>query len=208
MPDFTPAEEIRVLGVGASPRKGGNSDILMQHILKGAAEENVITLGVQLRDCTVGGCTGCEECRPDHTCHCQEDDMGRLYGAVTASQGLVLISPTHQYNITSWMKAFIDRLYCFYDVAGSAPRTYSSCLAGQGRKALIATVTDQVHKDEAGMSLQAMRRPLERLGYDVLHEILVFGIPEKGRVREKGNLLHQVENMGGHLARTLKGTAE
>ena len=43
------------------------------------------------------------------------DGMSLLYPKIIDARGLVLVSPTHNYNITAIMKAFIDRLYCFYN---------------------------------------------------------------------------------------------
>ena len=40
----------KVLGIGGSPRKGGNSDILLKHIIKGVSNEGVATKEIQLRD--------------------------------------------------------------------------------------------------------------------------------------------------------------
>ena len=96
-----------ILGIGGSPRQGGNSDILLKEILAGAAQVGAATEEIQLRDLHFQSCIGCEGCRPDHICQVK-DDMQQLYPKINASRGMALVSPTHNYNITALMKAFIE----------------------------------------------------------------------------------------------------
>ena len=126
----------KVLGIGGSPRKGGNSDMLLKRLLKGASDEGVATEGIQLRDYQFQACIGCERCRKDKQCTGLQDGMQLIYPKIREASGLVLISPIYSYNMTALMKAFIDRLYCFYNFSDERPGYWSSRLAGQGRKAV------------------------------------------------------------------------
>ncbi len=104
---------IEIFGVSGSPRINGNSDILLKNIISGVTQETVISDYLNLTKVQFQGCIGCERCRKDKRCTGLLDGMSVLYNKIISSKGLVLVSPTHNYNITSWMKAFIDRLYCF-----------------------------------------------------------------------------------------------
>ena len=55
----------KVLGIGGSPRRGGNSDVLLKHTLKAVAESKVAVDSFQLRDFQYQGCVGCEKGRKD-----------------------------------------------------------------------------------------------------------------------------------------------
>ena len=125
---------VKILGIGGSPRKGGNSDILLRQILKGAKNEGVTAEEVQLRDYQYQSCIACEKCRKDKQCTGLQDGMQLIYPKIIEARGLILISPTHNYNVTAWMKAFIDRLYCFYNFTNDRPRRWSSQFAGEGAK--------------------------------------------------------------------------
>ena len=57
-----------VLGIGGSPRKGGNSDILLGSLLQGARDAGSATETVYLRDYAFQSCIGCERCREDERC--------------------------------------------------------------------------------------------------------------------------------------------
>jgi multimeric flavodoxin WrbA len=196
--------ENKVLGVGGSPRKNGNSDVLLKQVLKGASQENTECSLIQLRDIQFQGCIGCEKCRKDKICTGLNDGMSLIYSRIIASKGLVLVSPTHNYNMTSWMKAFIDRLYCFYNFENTRPRAWSSQLADQGRKAALAAICEQKNERDMGFTLEAMRIPIEALGYQVVGEQAVFRIFDKGKVKEDRASLEKAFTLGKDLAKALK----
>ena len=190
----------RILAMGGSPRKGGNSDLLMKAFARGARSAGAECEMVQLRDYAISSCIGCEKCRKDGVCRGPQDGMQLLYPKVVAAQGLALFSPTHNYNVTAWMKAFIDRLYCFYVFDKQRPGPWSSRLAGQGRKAVICAVCEQPDDEGMGFTREAMRLPLEAFGYEVVREVAVYGVFAKGGVREHEEALSQAEEAGVGLA--------
>jgi multimeric flavodoxin WrbA len=192
----------KVLGIGSSPRKGGNSDIIMKRLLKGAKSRSVSIEEIQLRDYLFQSCIGCERCRREGRCTGLQDGMQLIYPKVRESKGLIVISPIYNYNMTSSMKSFIDRLYCFYNFSKERPGQWSSQLADQGRKAVIVVVGEQADYEEGGMSLtlEVMRRPIEALGYEVLDELPVLGIFRKGGIMDYPRTLEQAEELGLRLA--------
>lgn len=193
----------KVLGVGGSPRKGGNSDVLLTEILNGVQSENMDSGSVQLREFQYQGCIGCERCRKDGVCTGLKDGMTLVYPHVLEARGLILVSPTHNYNITSWMKAFIDRLYCFYKFDDNRPRGWSSRLADQGRKAVLAAVCEQENIEDMGFTLEAMGRPLEALGYEIVGELPVFSVFDIAGVRENADVMAAAGKLGADLARAV-----
>lgn len=193
----------KVLGIGGSPRKGGNSDVLLAAILNGVHAENVDFGSVQLREFQYQGCIGCERCRKDKFCTGLKDGMSLIYPHVFEARGLVLVSPTHNYNITAWMKAFIDRLYCFYDFADNRPRGWSSRLADQGRKAVLSAVCEQEDIEDMGFTLEAMRRPLEALGYEIVGELPVFAVFDRAGVKENKDVMAAAIKLGTDLAKSV-----
>lgn len=190
-----------VLGVSGSPRRGGNSDLILKSLLKGAGSGSE---PLYLSSTNFSSCVGCERCRKDKICTRFEDDLTSWYGKIIEARGLVLVSPVYNYNITSWMKAFIDRLYCFYDFDDARPRGWSSRLSGQGRAAVLAIVAEQVEKKDLGLTMEAMRMPLEALGYDIVGEIAVLGKFEAGIVGDDPEVLEKTTELGGRLAAALK----
>jgi len=191
------------IGIGGSPRKGGNSDVLLKTILKSATDRGLNTESVHLRDYQFQPCIGCEGCRKAKACVGLNDGMQLLYPRIVSSRGLVLVSPTHHYNVTAWMKAFIDRLYCFYDFEDTVPRAWRSRLAGQGRKAVIAAVCEQADAADMGFTLDAMRLPLEALGYDVVDTLTVLRVFHRGKVADDPAAMAGAASLGAALADAL-----
>lgn len=201
-PDLQP--DMKILGLSASPRQNGNSDILLKNILSGALLENIESDHLNLTKVHFQGCIGCERCRKDKICTGIIDGMSVLYNQIIASKGLVLVSPTHNYNVTSWMKAFIDRLYCFYNFKNDRPRSWSSQLSGQGRKAVVAAVCEQEDKEDMGFTIDAMKKPLQALGYEIVGELAVFKIFDKAKVKKDADAIKNAQELGARLARAIQ----
>ncbi len=193
-----------VFGLSASPRINGNSDVLLKSIMSGVTHENVASEYLNLTKVKFQGCIGCEKCRKDKICTGLIDGMSVIYKKIISSKGLVLVSPTHNYNVTSWMKAFIDRLYCFYNFENDRPRSWSSQFANQGRKAVIAAVCEQESIDDMGFTLEAMKRPLLSLGCEIIGELPVFKIFDKAKVKDDQNAMGRAYQLGKELALAIK----
>lgn len=195
---------LEVFGVSASPRINGNSDILLKKIISAVSQENISANHLNLTRIQFKGCIGCEKCRKDRICTGLLDGMSIVYNRVISSRGLILVSPTHNYNITSWMKAFIDRLYCFYSFENNRPRSWSSQLANQDRKAVVAAICEQASKADMGFTIEAMKRPLEALGYEIIGELSIFNIFDKARVKQDTAAMEKAHELGLKLSNAIK----
>ena len=203
MTNSTIKPEKKILGISGSPRRNGNSDILLQEITRGAEETGAVSDIFNLTRLTFQGCIGCEKCRKDKICTGLKDDMTPIYNNIIQSQGLVLVCPTHNYNVTSWMKAFIDRMYCFYNFEDDRPRSWSSQLSGQKRLALVAAICEQENKEDMGFTLEAMTQPLKALGYEIVNELAVFRIFDKGGVKTDQQSMENAFSLGQTFAEKL-----
>ncbi len=159
-----------ILGVAGSPRSNGNTHHLMKEILRSAEAEGAAAECIQLSDYTINGCIGCEKCRRDKTCTRFYDGMHLLYDKIEKADGLVLASPTYNYNMTPLMKAFIDRLYPYYNFTDKRPGPYSSRLAVKGAKALVFGVCEQKDPKESGYNVVSMADAIEALGFKVFRQ--------------------------------------
>lgn len=195
--------ENRILLVGGSPRKGGNSDHLLRVVAGGITEEGVPAEIIYLRNYQYSSCIGCEKCRKDKICTGLHDGMNLLYKKIIQAKGLVLVSPVHNYNVTAWMKAFIDRLYCFYDFETPRPGPWSSRLAMQGRKAVLIGVCEQQTKKDMGYVIEAMQLPLEALGYEIVDTLRAMSVFSRGAVVESEDTLKKAYQYGIRLARMM-----
>lgn len=195
----------KVLGIGGSPRKGGNSDIILERLLRGAQSTDTTTETVQIRDYNIQPCLACERCRKDGSCTGVQDGMQLLYPKIVESSGLIVVTPVYSYNMTSILKAFIDRLYGMYYFSDERPGFWKSQLADQGRKAIIAAIGEQKDLKEGGMdlTLATLRLSIQALGYEIVGELPVLGIFPKGKVREYPEILEKADRLGKQLGASL-----
>ena len=191
-----------ILGVEGSPRKGGNSHTMLTAVLSGVQETDTVFHEVHLRDYSYDPCVGCEKCRKDKICTRFHDGMTLVYPHIQESKGLVLITPVHNYNVTAWVKAFLDRMYCFYDFENTRPRGWSSRLAGQGRKAVIGAIAEQKDRKDMGFAMEAMRLPLEAHGYEIIEELPVLELFDRGIIKNHPEILERARRAGKKLAET------
>lgn len=104
----------KILVLSASPRKGGNSDLLCDQLLLGAKEADNQTEKIFLRDKKIGYCTGCESCYTSHKC-IQKDDMAEILEKMIAADVIVMATPVYFYTMDAQMKTLIDRTVPRYE---------------------------------------------------------------------------------------------
>ena len=101
-------DAIKVLGLYGSPRRGGNTELLLDEALKGAAAQGARTEGIRLCDFRITPCEECLTCFKDGACVIA-DDMQGIYPRLLEADIVILASPIFFYGITAWAKALVDR---------------------------------------------------------------------------------------------------
>jgi multimeric flavodoxin WrbA len=99
---------MKVLGIYGSPRKGGNSDRLLDRALEGAQSAGAEILRVYARDLKMSGCIECGGCEKTGEC-VVKDDMQNVYPLMEEADVIILSSPIFFYGVTAQVKALIDR---------------------------------------------------------------------------------------------------
>ncbi len=102
---------MKVLAINGSPRRDGNTAILLKRVLAEIAKEGIETELVQLAGRPLRGCTACYQCyeRKDRRCAIAADGFNECFEKMCAAEGILLGSPTYVADITAEMKALIDR---------------------------------------------------------------------------------------------------
>ena len=99
---------MRILGIYGSPRKGGNSDILLDKVLEGARSTGAEVTLIYARDLKMSGCRECGAC--DDTGKCVvRDDMQTVYPLLQTADVIFLATPIFFYSASSQVKSLIDR---------------------------------------------------------------------------------------------------
>lgn len=98
-----------VLILSGSPRKGGNSDLLCDEFLRGAAEAGNQVEKIFLRSKKIAPCNACYYCTQSGGRCAIQDDMGEILDKMQAADVIVMASPVYFYSIAAQIKAVIDR---------------------------------------------------------------------------------------------------
>lgn len=105
--------EVKVLAVTGSPRKGGNTEVLVAAIARGVVRAGGEVETVRLPDYAIGPCIGCGGCTKTGQC-VVKDDMQPLYSKIDGAQAVIIASPVYFYALSAQTKAFVDRLQALW----------------------------------------------------------------------------------------------
>ncbi|MFP4444836.1 MAG: NAD(P)H-dependent oxidoreductase, partial [Desulfosudaceae bacterium] len=98
------------LGLLGSPRKNGNTHYLLSTFLNALGKKGAAVQIMHVPDKQIHPCQGCTFCEKKGYCTQQDDDMSReIYPLLRRAEIIVAASPIYFYNVTSQLKALIDR---------------------------------------------------------------------------------------------------
>jgi len=103
---------VKVLGIVCSPRKGGNTEIMVREALEAAKTDGAETEMVLLSGKNISPCDGCEACNQTGVCHIK-DDMQGIHEQMKKADGIILGTPVYFANVSAQAKIVMDRTEAF-----------------------------------------------------------------------------------------------
>jgi len=102
---------MKVLAINGSAQKDGNTAALIHHVFEELHKEGIETELIQLAGKKIRGCTVCLKCfqNKDRRCAVTNDVLNECIEKMLAADAIILGSPTYFSNVTTEMKALIDR---------------------------------------------------------------------------------------------------
>lgn len=184
---------MKVVAFNGSPRKDGNTTILINHVFDELKKEGIETELVQIAGKKIHGCIACYKCfqNKDQHCSVKEDDLNDCIDKMIGADGIILGSPVYFADLTSEMKALIDR-------------------AG-----FVSMANGGLYKNKVGASIVALRRTggihtLDSMNHFFLAGQMVIvgrgvGIGrDKGEVEKDEEGIQMVKTLGQRMAWLLK----
>jgi multimeric flavodoxin WrbA len=193
------AEAVKVLGLFGSPRRGGNTELLLEEALKGAEKEGGEVERIYLSDFTITPCKECHGC--DNTGNCVIlDDMQKIYPKLLEADVLILASPIFFYGVTAWAKALIDRSQALW------ARKYllkdpSLSKEGKKRKGFFISVGATKGQKVFEGSILTVKYFFDVLNAEYVGELLFRGMEAKGDILKHPEALQQAFEAGRRLVR-------
>jgi multimeric flavodoxin WrbA len=169
----------RVVAFNGSPRKEGNTSILIEHILAELDNEGIEIETIHLGGKKIHGCTACGKCfeNRDRRCVIDDDVVNNCIEKMSSADGIILGSPVYFLDVTPEMKALIDR-------------------AG-----FVSFANGHIFKNKVGNAAVALRRTgASRTADSMLHfllasEMIVSGLPAIGIGLDAGDVLNDEEGI-------------
>ena len=193
-------KRMKVVAFNGSARRDGNTAILIKRVFSALEAEGIETELVQLAGKTVKGCVACGRCfkNQDKRCAVTDDFADECIEKMLEADGIILGSPTYFADVTSEMKALIDR-------AGYVARANSDML-----------------RRKVGAAVVAVRRAGAIHAFDSMNHFFLIGqmiVPgsaywnvgigrAKGDVERDEEGLKTMETLGQNMAWLLKKIAK
>ena len=177
---------IFVLGISGSPRKDGNTDIVVREALAQLhSKKSVNAKFGRITDFHIKHCAGCRECMHLGYCIIQDDDFGKLWDEILRADVIIEGAPVYWNSPPGVMKDFVDRTHGFFIKPGIL----------NGKKAAIISVAT-----ESGFACceTVLQSWLGYYGAEIVDQVRIYA-------REKGEVLQKPAEMAkiGALVATI-----
>ncbi len=176
----------RVLGIVGSPRRNGNTEILVDEILRGAAKAGALVEKVILTSLELSPCRACDACMGTGQC-VQGDDMPQLLAQMQASRVWVLGTPVYWNGPSAQFKTFVDRWYSTQK---------GSVVDFRGRRVILAIPLEDPDPRGARHTVGMLTDALEWLQAEIFATILAPGVLDRGAVRQHPEILEAARQAG------------
>src|SRR5512137_836593 len=102
---------MKVVAFNGSPRKEGNTYLLVQRVFQELDSEGIQTEYLQIGGKSLRGCVACRKCfeNKDKKCVLPDDGLNGYVAKMEEAEGIILASPVHFSNVTAEMSALIGR---------------------------------------------------------------------------------------------------
>ncbi|MFX1331186.1 MAG: flavodoxin family protein [Promethearchaeota archaeon] len=179
-----------ILGIVGSPRRNGNTEILVDVVLNAAEENGAAVEKVILSKLDIRPCRACDTCRKTGKC-VQKDDMEELVTRMMSSDVLVLGTPVYWWGPTAQFKAFLDRWYGVYNQG-----------LFKEKETVFVIPLEDTNESTYSPILNMFKAIVDYLHMDHVGTILAPGVYKRGAVREHQEFIDAARNVGGKLAST------
>jgi multimeric flavodoxin WrbA len=177
---------MNILILSGSPRRGGNTELLVEAFVKGASQKHHVEV-VSVHDYKVNPCMGCNACFKNENNACiQKDDMCLIYDKMAVADMLVIASPVYFYGLSAQLKAVIDR---FHNPIRDTYHIKKTALLFVG----AASLPELFDGILAQYQLCLNFFKLEDAG-----RVLVRGVKDKGDIRN-ADALHEAFHLGSNV---------
>jgi len=190
---------MKITAIYGSPRKDGNTDLLMDAFLKEFENSDHVIHRFYLRKMSISPCIECEKCYTTGRC-VLDDDMNALYPLFKTSDIVVLSSPVFFYGLNALAKAMVDRSQCCWAEKYLLNKTNNSKTINQ--KGIFLSVGGAKGKRNFEGIILTARYFFDALNIEFTNQLLVKEIDQKGAIKNHPTALDDACNLAKELLRS------
>ena len=190
-----------ILAISSSPRKNGNSELLLQSFNRGIQKGGESVNIIRICNLGYGPCNACDRCAATGECILQ-DDMCNIYPLVASAKAMVIATPIYFGSLSAQLKMFIDRFQCWW---------YAKYRLGkpqvkpeEGRPGFFISVGALKNEEHAKNALSITKIYLRSINYRYAGSLCCFGIDEKAAVKKHPDQLQNAYIAGRNFAETIR----
>jgi multimeric flavodoxin WrbA len=188
---------MKVIGLFGSPRRGGNTEILLEEALKGAENEGAEIERLFLGDLDITPCTECHGCDETGSCVIL-DDMQKIYPKLLEADIIILASPIFFYGVTAWAKILIDRTQALW-AKKYLVNDPSMGKSGKRRKGFFISVGATKGQRVFEGAILTVKYFFDVLNAEYTGELLYRGVEGKKGILKHPEALEQAREAGRKL---------
>lgn len=188
---------LKVLGISTSPRREGNSDLLLRQALSGAREAGAVAEYLRLCDYRIEGCRECYNCSATGCCS-TKDDYPPILDKMLAADRLILATPVFFLTVSAQAKLLIDRGQCLW--VRQAVLHQPLFEPKRDRRGLLIAVGGSRSRKQFDCVRQPVQACFKCLEVDYLGSLCINQVDEKGAILKRPDALDQAFRLGRLLA--------
>lgn len=184
-----------IVGILGSPRRKGNSDLLLDQALKGAADAGAEVRKIVLNELKWRPCQGCNDCHEGGDC-IQRDNLTPVYELLERADAVIIASPIYFSGLSAQTKMLIDRCQCLWVRNEKLDRYAAETRKRRGAFIAVGGDPKAVFRHAVG----EIRAFYSAIGLTYDGEILLPGVEGKGKISSHPEALAEAEALGCRLA--------
>jgi len=187
---------MKVLGINASPRAGGNTDMLLEQVFAGARENGAETEKIILGKLKFSPCLECADMKDDGSCIVR-DEMQSVYEKIKSADALVFASPIFFGSLSAQAKMMIDRFQCVWRA-----KYITKQKAGYKKINGVFISVEGSDRDDFFENAKAIVKNFFAV-IDVRYkgELFCSGVDAKGAMSKRQDYLRKAFELGGRIAK-------